>query len=88
MFKNAGDANIGKVERYGPDNETVQLLTQFRKLVQCHLDVSNVAAARDVWEKMSAARKQYQLSRYLQYCIALRSRDDTAGRFTDSEPTY
>ncbi|KAK5037001.1 hypothetical protein LTR13_005381 [Exophiala sideris] len=63
MFKNAGDANIGKVER---------------KMIQCHIDLSNVDAAHDIWEKMSPARKRHELSRYLQYCIALRRRDDTA----------
>ncbi|KIV77261.1 hypothetical protein PV11_09074 [Exophiala sideris] len=63
MFKHAGDANIGKVER---------------KMIQCHIDLSNVDAAHDIWEKMSPARKRHELSRYLQYCIALRRRDDTA----------
>ncbi|KAI1623059.1 hypothetical protein EDD37DRAFT_455181 [Exophiala viscosa] len=63
MFKNAGDGNIGKVER---------------TLIQFHLDQSNVDAAHDVWEKMSPARKRHDLSRYLQYCIALRRGDDTA----------
>ncbi|KIW92270.1 uncharacterized protein Z519_07254 [Cladophialophora bantiana CBS 173.52] len=67
LFSNAGDNNIGKIER---------------KIVKCHIDLHNLDAAHAVLEKMSPARKQHALSRYLRYCLALRRGDEADARST------
>jgi len=64
LFEKAGEHNVGKVER---------------KLINCYLASSNFEAARGVLEKMSMNTKGHRLTRYLAYCVAIRSCDDDMG---------
>ncbi|KIW65046.1 hypothetical protein PV04_07333 [Phialophora macrospora] len=65
LFSNAGDHNIGKLER---------------KIVKCYIDLSKLDAAQEVLETMSSARKQHALSRYLRYTLALRRGNEEEAR--------
>ncbi|KAJ9615350.1 hypothetical protein H2200_001425 [Cladophialophora chaetospira] len=57
LFSNAGDHNIGKLER---------------KIIKCYMDLSDDLAAQETFEKMSSARREHHLSRYLRYSLCLR----------------
>ncbi|OAP63880.1 hypothetical protein AYL99_03107 [Fonsecaea erecta] len=67
LFSNAGDNNVGKIER---------------KIIKCQIDLCDLDAAHSTLEKMSPARKQHPLSRYLRYCLALRRGDEADARST------
>jgi len=58
LFELAGEINIGKLER---------------KLVCYHLLVSNLSVAHRMLEDMSFVRRNNGNSRYLAYCVAVRS---------------
>ena len=64
MLENAGERNVGKVQR---------------KLVVQHMNLPDLQAANDVLSKMSEQIKQHPLSLYLAYSVALRCRDDVSG---------
>ncbi|KEF51820.1 uncharacterized protein A1O9_12157, partial [Exophiala aquamarina CBS 119918] len=63
MFSDAGDHNIGKLER---------------KLIQCFIDISDNDAALGIFQHMPASRRNQPLSRFLWYSLALRRQDDSS----------
>ncbi|KAK5042363.1 hypothetical protein LTR84_012806 [Exophiala bonariae] len=62
LFSNAGDENIGKIERM---------------MIKCYLELSQFNAALGVFEDMPATRKSHPLSRVLCYSLALRRHDSS-----------
>jgi hypothetical protein len=48
-------------------------------MIKCFLDLSDVDAALEVFQNMSASRKNHYLSRFLWYSLVLRRQDDSSG---------
>jgi len=61
IFELAGEASTGKLER---------------QLVSYHLLIDNLGAAHQILDEMSFMQRNNKYSRYLAYCVALRSRND------------
>jgi hypothetical protein len=82
LFANAGDANIGKIERRAQASHWYQNqeLNRARKIVKCHMDLSNFAGAHDALQRMSPCGKKHPLSRSMRYSLALRRGDTEEGR--------
>lgn len=62
IFEAVGENNNGKLQR---------------QLICYHLLVSNVALAQQLLEQMSFTQRNNRTSRYLAYCVAIRSGDET-----------
>ncbi|RMZ85181.1 hypothetical protein DV738_g235, partial [Chaetothyriales sp. CBS 135597] len=63
LLSQAGEANIGKVQR---------------RLVQCHMAISDYQAARIVLGRMPPSVRQHKLSLFLSCSLALRCQDEMA----------